>query len=73
MVRKKKKRSVGRKRKRATPVNTRTARLNLMIRPDLKKWAHEYAKRRDKSLSSIINDHLYDLRERERGANVPQI
>jgi hypothetical protein len=51
----------------------KTARLNLLIRPDLKKWAHEYAGRMDKSLSSIINDYLLSLRERERGDCVEQI
>lgn len=72
MVRQKKKKKAHRAGRKVIN-NTRTARLNLMIRPDLKKWAHNYAKQRDKSLSSIINDHLFELRERERGANVPQI
>lgn len=51
----------------------KTARLNLLIRPDLKDWAHQYAARQDKSLSSIINDYLLSLRERERGDCVEQI
>ena len=50
----------------------KTARLNLLIRPDLKKWAHEYAARRDKSLSSIVNEFLLSLREKERGDCVEQ-
>jgi hypothetical protein len=51
----------------------KTARLNLLIKPELKQWAHEYAARRDKSLSSIINEYLLSLRERERGDCVEQI
>lgn len=73
MAPRKKKKKVQRRARPARQDSTRTARLNLMIRPDLKKWAHEYARRRDKSLSSLINEHLIDLREKERGAEVPQI
>jgi len=57
-------------RRKPTPKNgAKTARLNLLIRPDLKDWAHKYADRMDKSLSSIINDYLLSLRERERGGD----
>jgi hypothetical protein len=51
----------------------RTARLNLMIEPKLKKSIHEYAKRHHKSLSTIITDHFVGLLEREKGPNVEQI
>ena len=73
MAPRKKKKKASRCRRPARQDSTRTARLNLMIRPDLKKWAHAYARRRDKSLSSLINEHLIELREKERGAEVPQI
>ena len=53
--------------------DSKTARLNLLIRPDLKEWAHEYAARRHKSVSSLINDYLLTLREKERGDCVEQI
>ena len=66
VAKKKKKRTNGRK-----PM--RTARLNLMIEPRLKKKMHAYAKRNHKSLSTIIIDHFVDLLQREKGLNVEQI
>jgi len=51
----------------------RTARLNLMIEPRLKRDMHAYAKRHHKSLSTIITDHFVDLLEREKGPDVEQI
>lgn len=61
-----KKRSNGRK-----PL--RTARLNLMIEPRLKKAIHDYGKRHHKSLSTIITDHFVYLLEMEKGPDVEQI
>ena len=68
MPRKTKKREwcIGRKQR-------RTARLNLMIEPWLKKAIHGYASRNSKSLSSIIVDHFLDLLKREEEPNVEQI
>lgn len=51
----------------------RTARLNLMIEPELKKEIHSYAQRHHKSVSTIITDHFVALLERERLPNVEQI
>lgn len=56
----------------------KTARLNLLIRPDLKEWIHKYAEKYDKSVSAIVTEHFVYLRERERrerrmGADVEQI
>ena len=51
----------------------RTARLNLMIEPKLKKNIHSYAKKHHRSLSTIITDHFVELLERERGPDVEQI
>ena len=51
----------------------RTARLNLMIEPRLKREMHAYAKRHHKSLSGIITDHFTDLLEREKEPDVEQI
>lgn len=51
----------------------RTARLNLMIEPRLKRSIHEYAKRHHRSLSTIITDHFVGLLEREKGPDVEQI
>ena len=60
------------KRKRKT-VKLKSGRLNLMIDPRLKEWAHEYARSRSTSLSAIITKHLFDLKESERGDGVEQI
>jgi len=51
----------------------KTARLNLLIRPDLKTWVHEYARKKNQSVSSLITEHFVILRERERGSDVEQI
>lgn len=51
----------------------RTARLNLMITPKLKRSMHAYAKRHHKSLSSIIVDHFLDLLKKESEPDVEQI
>ena len=49
------------------------SRLNLLLRADLKDWAHSYAETRGKSLSGLITDYLYDLREQKRDSDVEQI
>lgn len=60
--------------KKIQPNNSKkTARLNLMLTPELKEWAHGYSRRREKSISALISDYLIDLRERERGECVEQI
>lgn len=51
----------------------KSSRLNLLIRPDLKRWAHEYARRRGKTVSGIITEHFVTLREQELGIDVEQI
>ena len=51
----------------------RTARLNLMIEPKLKRGIHSYAKRHHKSVSTIITEHFVYLLEREKAPNVEQI
>jgi hypothetical protein len=63
---KKRKWSNGRKQK-------RTARLNLVVEPWLKKAIHHYSSRSSKSLSSIITDHFLDLLKKEEEPNVEQI
>jgi len=70
-------RSASRKKKKTNGA-LKTARLNLLIRPDLKDWVHKYAEKYDKSVSSIVTEHFVSLRERERrekkvGADVEQI
>jgi hypothetical protein len=52
---------------------TKSSRLNLLIQPELKKWAHGYAKKKGKSVSGLIMDHFIDLREREFVEDVQQI
>lgn len=54
-------------------VRVKSGRLNLMIDPDLKEWAHEYARRRSTSLSAVITRHLFDLKELEMGDGIEQI
>lgn len=49
------------------------ARLNLLIDPGLKKWAHEYAARNHTSLSAIITHHLVVLKWKEEKPDVQQI
>ena len=51
----------------------RTARLNLMIEPKLKKEIHGYAKRHHKSISTIIIEHFVVLIDREKAPNIEQI
>lgn len=51
----------------------RSARLNLMIEPKLKKSMHRYAKRHHKSISTLITEHFVTLLEREQTPNVEQI
>jgi hypothetical protein len=51
----------------------RTARLNLMIEPKLKRDIHGFAKRHHKSVSTIITEHFVTLLERERAPNIEQI
>ena len=51
----------------------RTARLNLMIEPWLKKEIHGYSERNSKSLSALITDHFLDLLKREEEPHVEQI
>lgn len=49
------------------------ARLNLLIDPELKDWAHGYAARYHTSLSALITHHLIVLREKEAKPDVQQI
>ena len=48
-------------------------RLNLIIDPELKEWAHEYASRSHTTVSAIVIRHFLDLREEDQLPNVPQI
>ena len=61
-------------RRKVAPVNDgKSARLNLMIDPDLKAWAHQYTRQRSTSISALITEHFSNLRERERGDGIKQI
>lgn len=51
----------------------KSARLNLLISPDLKEWAHGFAIKKEKSISALITDYLVYLREIEDGPDVEQI
>ena len=56
----------------------KTARLNLLIRPNLKDWIHKYAEKYDKSISAIVTEHFVYLRDQERrerksGVDIDQI
>jgi hypothetical protein len=49
------------------------ARLNLLIDPELKKWAHDYASRHHTSISALITHHLVVLKWKEEKPDVQQI
>lgn len=51
----------------------RTARLNLMIEPKLKRDIHSFAKRNHKSVSTIITEHFVELLEKEKKPDLEQI
>jgi hypothetical protein len=51
----------------------KTARLNLMISPFLKKKMHAYASRNGTSLSALITEHFLTLLEKEKELDVEQI
>ena len=68
----KKKKSTRQKVRAVVPQKT-TDRLNLVLPYDLKKWAKEYVARKNTTLTQLFVDHLVDLREREKGIDVPQI
>jgi hypothetical protein len=53
--------------------DTKSSRLNLLIHPELKKWAHSYAHKKGKTISGLIVEHFVELREKEQGADVQQI
>ena len=61
------------KAKRKKSNGTESERLNLLLRPDLKKWAHGYAKKKGKSVSGLIKEFFMELREQEQCADVEQI
>lgn len=65
--------ATARRKKAGKARHVKSGRLNLMIDPRLKEWAHEYARTRSTSLSALITKHLFDLREIERGDGVEQI
>ena len=60
------------KKKKVAP-KPKSERLNLLVRADLKKWAHKYADKRGTSVSAMVTEFLYNLREEDRGARVEQI
>jgi len=51
----------------------KTARLNLMIAPALKRKMHAYAKRNGTSLSALITNHFQNLLAKEKELDVEQI
>lgn len=59
--------------KKPTRKPLRTARLDLVIEPKLKRAIHAYARRHHKSVSSIITEHFYNLLAKEKEPNVEQI
>jgi hypothetical protein len=51
----------------------RTARLNMMIEPWLKKEMHQYASRHCTSISTIVTNQFIALLDKEKGPDVEQI
>jgi len=64
-------------RQKPTPYNgrkqKRTARLNMMIEPWLKKEMHRYALRHCTSISTIVTDQFIKILGREKEPDVEQI
>ena len=56
--------------KKAAP---KPGRLNVILDPELKKWAHGYADRNHTNVTALITNYLVRLREAEREINVEQI
>lgn len=48
-------------------------RLNVIIDPSLKEWAHEYADRNHTTVTALLTGYLVRLRAAEREINVEQI
>jgi len=64
----------GRKPTGRKPVNSlKTARLNLMVTPRMRREMHAYANRHYKSLSSVITAYFEDLLRKENIPDVEQI
>lgn len=62
------------KSKKTKPLDEKkSARLNLLIHPELREWARSYAKKKHTSISGIITDHFVRLKEEEHNLNVEQI
>jgi hypothetical protein len=49
------------------------ARLNLLIDPELKEWVHDYARRMNTTVTSIVIAYFVSLREKEKDIGVEQI
>jgi hypothetical protein len=56
-----------------TKADRKDGRLNLLIDPELKNWAKEYAYNNDTTVTTIITEHLKALREKENDLCVQQI
>lgn len=47
--------------------NTKPARLQAKIPQDLHRWVHEYARRKNTSVTQMIKDHFTTLKEKDDG------
>lgn len=47
--------------------NTKPARLQAKIPQDLHRWVHEYARRKNTSVTQMIKDHFTALKEKDDG------
>jgi hypothetical protein len=67
-------RKTGKKKTRhSKAVKPKVGRLNLVIDPRLKRWAHEYAKRNHTTLTALITAYFVQLKELENKIDVEQI
>lgn len=48
-------------------------RLNIILDPELKDWAHGFAERNHTTLTALLTGYLVRLRDSERTINVEQI
>lgn len=51
----------------------KTGRLNLVIDPVLKEWAHKHARRNHTTVTAIIISFLLELKRLESSSDVEQI
>jgi hypothetical protein len=55
------------------PAPPATERFNMVLDPDLKSWAVDYAERNRTTITALVIQHLVELKDRDEGPYVEQI